>query len=67
MASSQHYATIHVERALVELLLETTMHSQAVQLISYHEIDPEKDDIPWPDLTDNRDFKVMASWDPSER
>lgn len=64
LSASQHYASLHVERTLLDLLVETSLHGQTVQMMSYHEIDPDKDDIQWSDLTDNRDFKVMNSWDP---
>ena len=51
----------------MDLFVEAPSHTDAVQLISYHELDPEKDEIPWLDLTDNRDFKVMATWEPIDR
>ena len=51
----------------MDLLVEAPSHTDAVQLISYHEVDPEKEEIPWLDLTDNRDFKVMATWEPMDR
>ena len=51
----------------MDLFVEAPSHADAVQLMSYHEIDPEKDEIPWLDLTDNRDFKVMSTWDSNDR
>ena len=51
----------------MDLFVEAPSHTDAVQLMSYHEIDPEKDEIPWLDLTDNRDFKVMSTWDSNDR
>ena len=67
LSASQHYALILVERSLMDLFVEAPSHTDAVQLMSYHEIDPEKDEIPWLDLTDNRDFKVMSTWDSNDR
>ncbi len=67
LSSSQHYAHLSVEQPLLELLTEASSHEQAIQVIFLHRIYPEKDDISWPDLTDNRDFKVMTSWDPPEK
>ena len=55
------------EKTLVELLVESSSHGQALQIMSSHQVDPEKDEIPWADLIDNRDFKVMVSWDPQEK
>ena len=28
---------------------------------------PDKDEINWADLTDNRDFRALQSWDPPDR
>ena len=56
-----------MERSLLQLFMETPSHAEAVNFILYQEIDPEKDDIQWLDLTDNRDFKVMTSWDPTDK
>ena len=67
LSSSQHYALVNVEKTLVELLVESSSHGQALQIMSSHQVDPEKDEIPWADLIDNRDFKVMVSWDPQEK
>lgn len=67
LAASQHYTSLTVERMLLDLLLETSLHGQTVQMMSYLENDPDKDEINWSELTDNRDFKAMQSWDPPER
>ena len=67
ISSSQQFAILNVEQALLELLLETSSHNQAVQMANVQLIDPEKEDIQWADLTDNRDFKVMTSWDPQDK
>jgi len=52
---------------LLDLLVETTLHGQAVQMMSYLEIDPDRDETQWNSLTDNRDFKTMTSWEPPDR
>ena len=67
LSSSQHYASLTVEKMLLDLLMETTLHAQTVQMMSYLEIDPEKEEIAWKDLTDNRDFKSMISFEPPDR
>ena len=67
MSSSQQYASLNVEQVLLKLVWETSDHAQAADLLVAHQIDPEKDDISWSDLTDNRDFKVMTSWDPTDK
>ena len=67
LSSSQHYASVNVEKTMVELLVESSSHTQALQILTAHQIDPEKDEIPWVELIDNRDFKVMVSWDPQEK
>ena len=67
LSSSQQFASLNVEQVLLKLIWETSDHAQAVDLLAAHQIDPEKDDISWSDLTDNRDFKVMTSWDPTDK
>jgi len=67
LSSSQHYASVNVEKTMVELLVESSSHTQALQILTAYQIDPEKDEIPWVELIDNRDFKVMVSWDPQEK
>jgi len=67
LSSSQQFALVNVEKTLVELLVESSSHGQALQIMTAHQIDPEKDEIPWVELIDNRDFKVMVSWDPQDK
>ena len=67
ISSSQQFAMLGVEQVLLELLMETSKHSKAVEIVQNHQVDPEKEEIQWADLIDNRDFKVMASWDPQEK
>jgi N-terminal acetyltransferase B complex non-catalytic subunit len=67
LSASQHYASISIEQKLLDLLTETQLHGQTVQMMSCLEIDPEKDAPEWSVLTDNRDFKAIPSWDPIDR
>jgi len=66
ITQSQNYTSIGVDRMLLDLLVETTLHGQAVQMMSYLEIDPDRDETQWNNLTDNRDFKTMSSWEPPD-
>ncbi len=67
VASSQHYRTLSTEWILVDLLVETAAHEQAVKAVSYLDIDPAKEGIAWKELVDSRDFKAMASFDPPDK
>ena len=66
LSSSQQFASLSIEQVLLKLL-ETSEYAQVADILIAHQVDPERDDIPWPELTDNRDFKVMTSWDPIDR
>ncbi|XP_059090610.1 N-alpha-acetyltransferase 25, NatB auxiliary subunit-like [Tigriopus californicus] len=66
LANSQHNLSLKTERILLDLLTETTKHAQTVQMMSYLEVDPNQDEIPWEKLVDNRDFQVSVSWEKSE-
>lgn len=66
LANSQHFMSLKTERILLDLLTEPTKHAQTVQMMSYLELDPNQDDIPWQKLADNRDFQVSVSWEKSE-
>eukprot|EP00090_Calanus_glacialis_P026356 TRINITY_DN4142_c0_g1_i1.p1 TRINITY_DN4142_c0_g1~~TRINITY_DN4142_c0_g1_i1.p1 ORF type:complete len:932 (-),score=392.23 TRINITY_DN4142_c0_g1_i1:208-3003(-) len=66
LATSHHFLTMDTERQLLDLLLETSIHTQAVQMVSYLELaDEDKDSKDWDKRKDNRDMNTMASWDPS--
>ena len=67
LSASQHFASISVEQKLLDLMTETALHGQTVQMMSCLEIDIDKDSPDWSGLTDNRDFKAIHSWDPTER
>jgi N-terminal acetyltransferase B complex non-catalytic subunit len=68
LSVSQHYTVITVERMILDVLVGgSNLHAQTVQMMSFLEVDPDKDDITWKELTDNRDFKTMASFDPAEK
>ena len=67
LSTSLHYPMLTVEQMLLELLVETSLHAQTVQMMSYLELEPEKDKVEWTKLRDNRDFGAMVSWEPEER
>jgi len=65
LATSHHFLTMETERQLLDLLLETSIHAQAVQMVSYLDLTEEdKDSKDWDQRKDNRDLTTMASWDP---
>eukprot|EP00092_Neocalanus_flemingeri_P005475 GFUD01005905.1.p1 GENE.GFUD01005905.1~~GFUD01005905.1.p1 ORF type:complete len:940 (-),score=337.38 GFUD01005905.1:210-3029(-) len=67
ITTSHHYLTMDTERQLLDLLLETSIHTQAVQMVSYLDLaDEDKDSQDWDKRKDNRDMDTMASWDPPE-
>jgi N-terminal acetyltransferase B complex non-catalytic subunit len=67
LSASQQYTTATIERMLMDLLVETSAQAHLVHMMQYMGVDPEKDEVNWKDLTDNRDFKAMPSFDPAER
>jgi len=67
IATSHHYLTMDTERQLLDLLLETSIHTQAVQMVSYLDLaDEDKDSKDWDKRKDNRDMDTMVSWDPPD-
>ncbi|KAK2156402.1 hypothetical protein LSH36_214g03025 [Paralvinella palmiformis] len=62
--NSMQYASATAERLLLDMTLETSNHSRTEDILTYMDIDPEKDRTVWPDLRDNRDLFMMPSWDP---
>ncbi|KAJ8312970.1 hypothetical protein KUTeg_010343 [Tegillarca granosa] len=67
LQNSLQYASATVESMLLDLILETTSHPSTEQMVTYMEIDPEKDKTAFSDLSDNRDLDLMECWDPPER
>ncbi|XP_006821637.1 N-alpha-acetyltransferase 25, NatB auxiliary subunit-like [Saccoglossus kowalevskii] len=66
--NSLHYTTITVEKMISELLLEANANNLKFEdLIRYMEINPEKDEIVWDELSDNRDFTLLVSYDSEEK
>ncbi|XP_046361388.2 N-alpha-acetyltransferase 25, NatB auxiliary subunit-like [Haliotis rufescens] len=66
LQNSLQYASATSERLLLDLTLETASHNSTEQMITYMEIDPEKDKTDINQLCDNRDFQVMSCWEPAE-
>ncbi|XP_078600401.1 N-alpha-acetyltransferase 25, NatB auxiliary subunit-like [Branchiostoma floridae x Branchiostoma japonicum] len=64
---SHNYSSLAVERMLLDFIMETTNPEQMRELLDYMEISPEKDEIKWDLLKDNRDLTVLSSWEPEER
>ncbi|KAI8491402.1 N-alpha-acetyltransferase 25, NatB auxiliary subunit [Branchiostoma belcheri] len=64
---SHNYSALAVERMILDFIMETTNPEQMRELLDYMEISPEKDEIKWDLLKDNRDLTVLSSWEPKER
>ncbi|XP_066272449.1 N-alpha-acetyltransferase 25, NatB auxiliary subunit-like isoform X2 [Branchiostoma lanceolatum] len=64
---SHNYSALAVERMLLDFIMETTNPEQMRELLDFMEISPEKDEIKWDLLKDNRDMTVLSSWEPKER
>ncbi|XP_046385897.1 N-alpha-acetyltransferase 25, NatB auxiliary subunit [Ischnura elegans] len=64
--NSLHYSSITVEDMLL-VILHANNHTQRLQAMSLMDINPDKDKVEWAKLQDNRDLKVMISWDPPDR
>ena len=67
LSNSQHYTSLTIERMLLDLLTWPSSHEMALRMMSYLEIYPEKDEVNWTDLRDNRDFRAMINWEGPER
>jgi len=67
LSSSLHYSSVSVEKKLSDLALTTESHASAVQMTELFEVDPVKDYTLTTELSDNRDFRPVASWEHAER
>ncbi|XP_060069470.1 N-alpha-acetyltransferase 25, NatB auxiliary subunit-like [Ylistrum balloti] len=67
LQKSLQYSSAMTESMLLDLVLETSSHVSTEQMVTYMEIDPEKEKNGYDDLCDNRDFSVMESWEPHSR
>ncbi len=69
LSVSQHYSATTVERLLLDLLTaqDGSAKETLFQIIANRDVEPEKDEIAWKDLTDNRDFQAMMSYDAAEK
>ncbi|XP_077995512.1 N-alpha-acetyltransferase 25, NatB auxiliary subunit-like [Glandiceps talaboti] len=66
--NSLHYTAVTLEKMLLELLVEANSNNLKFEdLIRYMEIQPEKDEIQWNELSDNRDLALLMSWDPDSK
>lgn len=48
-------------------MLQISSHRQLVEAVGQLDIDPATDKTCWDDLRDNRDLRVMDTWDPPHR
>ncbi|KAK4311699.1 hypothetical protein Pmani_016831 [Petrolisthes manimaculis] len=67
LSNSLHFATVTAEQMLLDITNEISSHSQLVEAVSQLDIDPATDKTCWDDLRDNRDLRVMDTWDPPHR
>nr|XP_045596564.1 N-alpha-acetyltransferase 25, NatB auxiliary subunit-like [Procambarus clarkii] len=65
--NSLHFATVTAEQMLMELTTEISSHSQLVDMLQQMDIDPATDKTNWEELRDNRDLRVMNTWEPLTR
>ncbi|XP_062615343.1 N-alpha-acetyltransferase 25, NatB auxiliary subunit-like [Saccostrea cucullata] len=66
LQNSLQYACAKVESMLLDLILETSSHQSAEQMVTYMEIDPSEEGAPAADfdkLCDNRDLRIMEAWE----
>ncbi|XP_021357895.1 N-alpha-acetyltransferase 25, NatB auxiliary subunit-like [Mizuhopecten yessoensis] len=67
LQKSLQYSSAMTESMLLDLVLETSSHMSTEQMVTYMEIDPEKEKDGYDELCDNRDFSVVESWEPHSR
>ncbi|XP_076055672.1 phagocyte signaling impaired isoform X2 [Oratosquilla oratoria] len=64
LSNSLHFATVTAEQMLLDLTLHVSSQVQLLEVIQQMDIDPTKDKVDWSALRDNRDLKVINSWEP---
>nr|XP_027237178.1 N-alpha-acetyltransferase 25, NatB auxiliary subunit-like isoform X1 [Penaeus vannamei] len=65
--NSLHFASVAAEQMLLDITVDITSHSQLVDTVRQMDIDPIMDKINWKELCDNRDLRVMNSWEPRDK
>ena len=65
--SEQVRPTHHIASSLMMLVILCSISIFSVMLMEFFEIDPVKDYTLTTDLSDNRDFRPVLSWEHSER
>ncbi|GFQ65135.1 n-alpha-acetyltransferase 25, NatB auxiliary subunit [Trichonephila clavata] len=65
--NSLHYASVSIERLILDLLHEPKSYQDLEKLLSSLEIDPEKDNRPTNDLVDNRDIFIYRMYTEKEK
>lgn len=62
--NSLHFATVRAEQMILEMTTGVTSHSQLLSVLNQMEVHPGNWKVNWEDLSDNRDLRVMNSWEP---
>ncbi|XP_069976168.1 LOW QUALITY PROTEIN: N-alpha-acetyltransferase 25, NatB auxiliary subunit, partial [Penaeus vannamei] len=65
--NSLHFASVAAEQMLLDITVDVSSHSQLVDTVRQMDIDPIMDKINWKELCDNRDLRVMNSWEPRDK
>ncbi|XP_071519527.1 N-alpha-acetyltransferase 25, NatB auxiliary subunit isoform X2 [Panulirus ornatus] len=65
--NSLHFAMVTAEQMLMDLTLDISSHSQLGEALQQMDIDPATDKTNWEELCDNRDLRVMNTWEPLSR
>ncbi|XP_077534850.1 phagocyte signaling impaired [Haemaphysalis longicornis] len=65
--NSLHFATLTVEKMILELLLEAKSQASLKQMLTAMEIDPVNDKVDWRALRDNRDVRIFREWGATRR
>lgn len=65
--NSLHFATLTVEKMILELLLEAKSQAGLKHMLTGMEIDPVNDKVDWRALTDNRDVRIFREWGATRR
>ncbi|XP_068227044.1 N-alpha-acetyltransferase 25, NatB auxiliary subunit [Palaemon carinicauda] len=65
--NSLHFAILTAEQMLLDLTMEVSSHGQFIEAVQQMDIDPKSDKTKWGELCDNRDLRVMNTWEPLHR
>ncbi|KAK7067820.1 hypothetical protein SK128_016945 [Halocaridina rubra] len=65
--NSLHFAILTAEQMLMDLTTDVSSHNQFMETVHQLDIDPAADKTVWDELCDNRDLRVMNTWEPLSR